>query len=123
MNNIIVLVTPEYLEEQSIPEKNQYTFAYHIRIENHGEETAQLVSRHWVITDGNAHVKEIQGPGVVGEQPLISPGSAHEYTSGVTLDTQVGTMEGSYQMVNNSSGEHFDAPIPAFLLSVPGAIH
>lgn len=122
MNNITVSVTPEYLEEQSLPEKNQYTFAYHIRIENHGDETARLLSRRWVITDGNAQVKEVQGPGVVGEQPLIGPGKSYEYTSGVTLETQVGTMEGSYQMVTNAE-ESFDAPIPPFRLSVPGAVH
>jgi ApaG protein len=122
MNNISILVTPEYLEEQSLPEKNQYTFAYHIRIENHGQEPAKLLSRHWIITDGNAQVKEIQGPGVVGEQPLIDPGKSYEYTSGVTLETQVGTMEGSYQMVSNTE-EQFDAPIPPFRLSVPGVVH
>lgn len=122
MNKIIVQVTPEYLADQSIPEKDQYTFAYHIRIENCGDETARLISRHWIITDGNAHVKEVQGPGVVGEQPLIAPGKSYEYTSGVTLDTQVGTMEGSYQMVANT-GDQFDAPISPFRLSVPGAVH
>ncbi len=122
MTHIVVVVTPGYLPEQSDPANGTYAFAYHVSIENHGDEAAQLISRHWLITDGNAHTKEVRGPGVVGEQPVITPGQAHRYTSGVTLDTTVGTMEGSYQMVLGS-GEAFDVPIPAFLLSVPGAVH
>lgn len=122
MSQVIVIVTPEYLHAQSNPSKSQYTFAYHIRIENHGDQAAQLISRHWIITDGNAHVKEVQGQGVIGKQPLIAPGKVHQYSSGVTLDTEVGTMEGSYQMVSND-GEAFNVSIPAFLLSIPGAIH
>lgn len=122
MSQVVIVVTPEYLRAQSDPDKSQYSFAYHIRIENHGDQAAQLISRHWIITDGNAHVKEIQGQGVVGEQPMIAPGQSHQYSSGVTLDTKVGTMEGSYQMVDDA-GEEFDVPIPTFLLSVPGAIH
>ena len=115
MSEVVVTVTPEYLRAQSNPDKGQYSFAYHIRIENHGDQAAQLISRHWIITDGNAHVKEVQGAGVVGEQPMIAPGQSHQYS-------RVGTMEGSYQMVDDS-GEEFDVPIPTFLLSVPGAIH
>ncbi len=122
MSDIIVTVTPNYLPEQSNPKKNQYSFTYHVSIANNGNHPAQLISRRWIITDGNAHVKEVQGDGVVGEQPFIAPGKAHHYSSGVTLETQVGTMEGSYQMVSNS-GEEFDVTIPTFLLSVPGAIH
>jgi ApaG protein len=122
MTHIVVVVTPGYLPEQSDPANSSYAFAYHVSIENQGDEVAQLISRHWLITDGNAHTKEVQGPGVVGEQPVIAPGQAHRYTSGVTLDTTVGTMEGSYQMALDS-GETFDVPIPAFLLSVPGSVH
>ena len=122
MSDIIVVVTPNYLPKQSNPDKSEYSFVYHISIENNGDQPARLISRHWIITDGNAHVKEVQGAGVVGEQPLIAPGKSHQYTSGVTLETEVGTMEGSYQMVNDT-GEEFDVPIPTFLLSVPGAIH
>ncbi len=122
MSQIDVVVTPSYLPERSDPAKSQYAFAYHISIENHGDDTAQLLNRRWVITDGNAHVKEVEGPGVVGEQPIISPGESYQYTSGVTLDTKVGTMEGSYQMISESD-ELFEVPIPAFLLSVPGAVH
>jgi ApaG protein len=122
MTHIVVVVTPGYLPEHSDPANDSYSFAYHVSIENHGDKTAQLISRHWLITDGNSHTKEVRGPGVVGEQPVITPGQAHRYTSGVTLDTTVGTMEGSYQMVLDS-GETFDVPIPAFLLSVPGAVH
>lgn len=122
MNRIVVEVTPEYLPGQSEPDNNKFTFAYHIAIRNLGDTTAQLISRHWVITDGNAKVKEVQGPGVVGEKPLIAPGQSFRYSSGVVLDTEVGTMEGSYQMVSDH-GETFDAQIPAFLLSVPGTVH
>ena len=122
MKHIEVVVTTSYLPERSDPSKSQYAFAYHISIENHDESPAQLLNRRWVITDGNAHVKEVQGEGVVGEQPVISPGESYQYTSGVTLDTKVGTMEGSYQMMSESD-ELFDVPIPAFLLSVPGAVH
>lgn len=122
MNNIVVIVTPTYLPERSDPEKRQYAFAYHISIENRGDTAAQLLHRHWVITDGNSHVKEVHGPGVVGEQPVIKPGSSHQYTSGVTLETEVGTMEGHYQMIDDQD-EAFDVPIPAFLLSVPGTVH
>jgi ApaG protein len=122
MNRIVVEVTPEYLPAQSEPDNHQFTFAYHIAIRNLGDTAAQLISRHWVITDGNAKVKEIQGAGVVGEKPLIAPGQSFRYSSGVVLDTEVGTMEGCYQMVSDH-GETFDAPIPAFLLSVPGTVH
>ena len=122
MNRIVVEVTPEYLPGQSEPDNNKFTFAYHIAIRNLGDTPAQLISRHWVITDGNAKIKEVQGPGVVGEKPLIAPGQSFRYSSGVVLDTEVGTMEGSYQMVSDQ-GETFDAKIPAFLLSVPGRVH
>ena len=122
MNHIVVLVTTEYLPRQSEPEQGKYAFAYHIRIENHGSEAAKLLSRHWIITDGNSRVKEVRGPGVVGETPRIEPGDHYEYSSSAILETEAGTMEGSYQMVNDS-GESFTADIPPFLLAVPGAIH
>ncbi|MFT7300244.1 MAG: ApaG protein [Porticoccus sp.] len=122
MNHIIVMVTPRYLPEQSDQANNTFAFAYHVSIENRGNETVQLMSRHWIITDGNSRTKEVKGPGVVGEQPMIDPGQSHHYTSGVTLNTTVGTMEGSYQMILDS-GEAFDVTIPAFLLSVPGSVH
>lgn len=122
MNHIVVLVTTEYLPRQSEPEQGKYAFAYHIRIENHGSEAAKLLSRHWIITDGNSRVKEVRGPGVVGETPRIEPGDHYEYSSSAILETEAGTMEGSYQMVNDN-GESFTADIPPFLLAVPGAIH
>lgn len=122
MNHIVVQVTTEYLPRQSEPEKGQYAFTYHIRIENHGDEAARLLSRHWIITDGNSRIKEVRGPGVVGQTPRIEPGEHHHYSSGVVLDTEVGTMEGSYQMISDS-GETFDAIITPFLLAVPGAVH
>ncbi|TNE93052.1 Co2+/Mg2+ efflux protein ApaG [Porticoccus sp.] len=122
MNHIVVLVTTEYLPRQSEPGQGKYAFAYHIRIENHGTEAAKLLSRHWFITDGNSRVKEVRGPGVVGETPRINPGDHYEYSSSAILETEAGTMEGSYQMITDS-GEMFDADIPPFLLAVPGAIH
>jgi len=121
-NPIVVHVATQYLSDQSEPKNSKHAFAYHITIENQGVETAQLISRKWLITDANQARKEVQGMGVIGEQPIIPPGKKYQYTSGVVLDTEVGTMEGHYQMVSES-GEEFDAPIPAFLLAVPGAIH
>lgn len=122
MNQISVTVRPEYLADQSDAEQGHYAFAYHITIENTGDIPAQLISRHWVITDGNGDKKEVQGPGVVGKQPVITPGEAFTYTSGVVFHTEVGTMEGSYQMIDDD-GHSFDAIISPFLLSAPGAIH
>ena len=97
-------------------------FAYTITIRNIGAMPAQLLSRHWIITDGNNHVQEVRGPGVVGEQPLLAPGEQFEYTSGTALATPVGTMRGTYQMVAED-GTHFDAEIPEFTLSVPRVLH
>jgi len=122
MNQIVVHVTVEYLPPQSDPEQGKHAFAYHIAIENRGDQAAQLLSRHWLITDGNARVREVRGPGVVGETPRIEPGETYRYSSGAVLDTEVGTMEGSYQMIGDD-GEAFDAIIPPFLLAAPGAIH
>lgn len=122
MNHISVLVTTEYLPRQSDPSLGKYAFAYHIRIANQGDQAARLLSRHWIITDGNSRVQEVRGPGVVGETPRIEPGETHQYSSSVVLDTEVGTMEGSYQMIGDN-GESFEAEVPPFLLAVPGAVH
>lgn len=120
--NIKVDVKTSYMQEHSDPEDNRYAFAYHITISNIGAIPAKLLSRHWIITDGNNNVEEVRGAGVVGEQPYLSPGSSFQYTSGAILKTPVGTMEGSYQMVADDN-KRFDAEIPVFLLSVPGVLH
>jgi len=119
---IKVSARPQYLSEQSEPARNRYVFAYTITIENAGSVPAQLVSRHWIITDAMGQVQEVRGEGVVGEQPLLAPGERFQYTSGAVLETPVGTMQGSYQMVA-SDGEHFDAEIPLFRLAVPNVLH
>ena len=119
---IVVSVETEYLSNQAQPEDGRYAFAYHITIENCGAEAAQLLSRHWVIVDANQERKEVKGMGVIGEQPLIAAGESYSYSSGVVLDTPVGTMEGSYQLVDKN-GDPFDAPIQPFLLSTPNAVH
>jgi ApaG protein len=111
-----------YLPEQSDPTKNQYVFAYTITITNTGTVTAQLISRHWFITDGEHRVQEVKGLGVVGQQPVLKPGEKFEYTSGASIPTPVGTMRGIYHMVGED-GRTFEAPIPAFTLSVPRTLH
>jgi ApaG protein len=115
-------VKTQYLREQSSPEDKRFAFAYTITISNTGDETVQLLSRHWLITDGNAKVQEVIGDGVIGEQPLIEPGHSFRYSSGTLLETAVGSMEGSYQMLS-ASGQNFDAPIACFSLSQPGSLH
>jgi ApaG protein len=117
-----VTVSPRFLPEQSDPEGEKYLFAYTIRIVNSGEIRAQLVSRHWIITDANQHVEEVRGPGVVGEQPQLAPGESFEYTSGCPLATPFGSMRGSYQCVADD-GTPFEVPIAEFLLSVPRTLH
>ncbi len=112
----------EYIPEQSSEEQERYVFAYTITITNTGSIAAQLISRHWVITDANNSVQEVRGLGVVGEQPLLKPGESFEYTSGSAIATPVGTMHGSYQMVAED-GTKFDAPIPEFTLSMPRVLH
>lgn len=107
-----------FLEDQSEPTANRYAFAYTITIANTGAVPAQLLSRHWLITDANGRVQEVHGDGVVGQQPLIEPGSAFQYTSGAVLETPLGSMSGSYQM-QATDGEQFKAPIPIFRLAVP----
>jgi ApaG protein len=120
--DIEVSVASRFLDEQSRPADNRYVFAYTIRIRNLGEISAQLLSRHWIITDGNGKVQEVTGDGVVGEQPLMRPGEDYEYTSGAVLETSVGTMRGSYRMVAED-GTLFDADIPQFTLSIPRTLH
>jgi ApaG protein len=119
---ISVSTRTQYLADQSDEEAGRYVFAYTITIRNTGRVAAQLISRHWVITDADSQVQEVRGLGVVGEQPLIKPGEAYEYTSGTAIATQVGTMRGAYQMVAED-GTRFDAAIPEFTLSVPRVLH
>jgi ApaG protein len=119
---ITVVPKASYVEDQSDPSKNQYVFAYTITVTNSGTVPAQLVSRHWVITDANNKIVEVKGLGVVGQQPLLKPGESFEYSSGTHLETAVGTMRGAYQMVAED-GKQFDAPIPPFTLSVPRILH
>ena len=121
-NPISIHVDTHYIPQQSSPDEQRYAFAYTITISNHGVEPVKLISRHWVITDGNAKVEEVRGDGVVGEQPTIKPGHSFRYTSGAILETEVGSMRGSYQMIGED-GIHFDAQIPAFTLAVPHALH
>ncbi|WP_434515188.1 Co2+/Mg2+ efflux protein ApaG [Dechloromonas sp. ARDL1] len=113
---------PQFIPEQSDPENDRYIFAYTITVKNIGEIPAQLVSRHWIITDANNEVQEVRGLGVVGKQPLLQPGESFQYTSGSSLTTPIGTMKGSYQMVAED-GTHFEAEIPEFVLAMPRALH
>jgi ApaG protein len=115
-------VATRYLDEQSEPDQDRYVFAYTVRIRNNGSVPAQLLGRHWIITDANGVVQEVTGEGVVGEQPWLRPGEDFSYTSGAVLQTHLGTMQGSYEMVADD-GTHFEAPIPAFTLSVPRTLH
>ena len=120
--DITVAVKSAYLAEQSDPARNHYVFAYTITITNTGTVAAQLVSRHWIITDAEQKIQEVKGLGVVGKQPLLQPGESFEYTSGTSLPSAVGTMRGSYQMVAED-GKTFDAEIPVFTLSMPRVLH
>lgn len=120
--SIRVEVVSEYAPERSQPALNQWFFLYTVRISNEGTETVQLLTRHWIITDGTGHVEEVRGPGVVGQQPVLSPGQSFEYTSGCPLGTPFGTMRGAYQMVTQD-GSEFDAEIAPFTLSEPYTIH
>ena len=121
-HNIRVEVDTRYIEEQSLPQQDRYVFAYTITISNEGDVPARLLTRHWLITDANGKVNEVRGEGVVGEQPYLKPGESFRYTSGTLLETPVGSMEGSYQMVADD-GEQFDAEIPPFTLSIPRTLH
>lgn len=119
---IRVSVETSYLPEQSDPGSERYVFSYTITIHNTGEEAAKLLRRHWIITDANGKVQEVRGDGVVGEQPHLAPGQGFRYSSGAILETPVGTMEGSYQMITDQ-GRNFDAPIAPFRLAMPGILH
>lgn len=119
---ITVGTTTQYLADQSDESADKYVFAYTITIRNSGNASAQLISRHWVITDARGQVQEVRGLGVVGAQPLLKAGESFEYTSGTSIATPVGTMRGSYQMVGED-GTRFEAPIPEFTLSVPRVLH
>jgi len=111
-----------FLADQSDPAQNKYVFTYTITITNTGDVAAQLLGRHWIITDADHKVQEVKGLGVVGQQPLLQPGESFEYTSGASIPTNVGTMHGTYQMLA-ADGKAFDAPIPLFTLSVPRTLH
>jgi len=119
---IRVEVEADYVPERSAPDRSQYFFSYNVRVSNVGTEAAQLVSRRWVITDGEGKVQVVEGPGVVGEQPLLAPGSSFEYTSFCPLPTPYGTMHGAYRMVSPGGGT-FDATIAPFTLAVPNSIN
>ena len=117
-----IAVNAHFLDDQSVPEEGRFVFAYTIQIRNQGKHPARLLGRHWLITDGNGRVREVVGEGVVGEQPWLRPGEGFEYTSGAVLETDIGTMRGSYDMLADD-GTRFAAPIPAFTLSIPRTLH
>ncbi len=119
---IKVEVVTEYLAEQSDVAASRFVFAYHISLRNVGNVPAQLISRHWIITDAEGDIQEVKGLGVVGHQPLLAPDQSFEYTSGCALTTAVGTMRGTYQMVAED-GTQFDAVIPEFVLAMPRVLH
>jgi ApaG protein len=121
-HKIRVDVDTSYLADQSDPKDRRYVFSYTITIRNEGSVPARLLTRHWIITDSNGKVQEVRGEGVVGEQPYLKPGQGFRYSSGAVLETPVGAMQGSYQMVSDE-GDHFDAPIAAFRLAMPGLLH
>jgi ApaG protein len=121
-HEIAVSAATQYLPDQSDESAGRYVFAYTITIRNAGQVAAQLISRHWIITDAQGLVQEVRGLGVVGAQPLLQPGESFEYTSGTSITTPVGTMRGSYQMLA-ADGSRFEAAIPEFTLSVPRVLH
>ena len=120
--DITVTTRTTYVPGQSDTERGRYVFAYTITLKNTGTVAAQLISRHWIITDANNQVQEVRGLGVVGEQPKLAPEQTFEYTSGTAIATPVGTMRGTYQMVGDD-GSEFEAPIPEFTLSIPRVLH
>lgn len=122
VHKILVSVETHYLEERSDPSEDRFVFAYTITITNRGTTGAQLLRRHWIVTDSDERVQDVRGDGVVGEQPHLKPGESYQYTSGTVLETPVGTMEGSYQMVADD-GTPFDAKIPLFVLSAKRTLH
>tara|TARA_B100000902_G_C27308877_1_gene917181 strand:- start:920 stop:1300 length:381 start_codon:yes stop_codon:yes gene_type:complete len=121
-DNIKVSVNTTYLQQESDPENNKYYFLYTVSIVNKGDVGAKLLSRHWVIEDANGKIQNVKGDGVVGDQPYINPGDEYQYTSGTVLETSLGVMKGSYQMINDLD-KHFNAEIPEFVLSIPRVIH
>ncbi len=120
-HKIRIDVETSYLGDQSDPREQRYVFAYTITIRNEGGQPATLLRRHWIITDANGGVKEVRGDGVVGEQPRLEPGQGFRYSSGAVLETPVGTMQGTYQMID-AAGEPFEAPVPMFRLAMPGIL-
>ena len=121
-HRIVVDVATAYVEEQSDPREKRFVFAYTITIKNEGEVPARLLTRHWIITDANGKVQEVRGEGVIGEQPHLKPGQGFRYSSGAVLETPVGAMQGSYQMLADD-GARFDAPVAPFSLAMPGVVH
>ena len=121
-SQIRIGVETNFISGQSDPERKRYVFAYTITIENIGSVAAQLLTRHWIITDASGQVQEVKGNGVVGEQPHLAPGDSFRYTSGAVLETPVGTMQGTYHMVTDE-GSRFEAPIAVFRLAVPNVLH
>lgn len=121
-HQIEIEVETEFIPAQSDPDANRFVFAYTITIRNLGDVAARLLTRHWMITDANGRVQEVNGEGVVGEQPYLAPGEGFRYSSGAMLETPVGTMEGKYHL-RADDGAEFDAPIPAFTLAVPNILH
>jgi len=120
--DIRVTVKTEYLPSESDEDSNRFVFAYTITVENHGSEAAKLLSRHWIITDAESRVQEVKGKGVIGEQPHLQQGESFSYTSGTMIETQVGSMQGSYQMIADD-GHKFEAIIAPFTLALPGILH
>ena len=121
-NKVLVEARPHYIEAQSLPEQNRFVFAYTITITNVGLVAARLMTRHWIITDANGKVQEVNGEGVVGEHPYLQPGDSFRYTSAAMIETPVGVMQGQYRM-QSDLGESFSAPIPRFTLSIPRILH
>lgn len=117
-----VKVTTRYIPDHSEPDEQRFVFAYDIIVHNEGDEPVQLLTRHWIITDGDGKTQEVRGEGVVGEQPVIPPGTEYRYTSGALLNTEVGSMQGSFGM-QTEDGVEFNAPIAPFTLAQPGALH
>ena len=120
--NVSVKAVTDYINDQSLPEEGRYVFAYTITVTNNGLIAATLLRRHWLITDANCKVQEVRGEGVIGEKPRILPGESYQYTSAAVLETPVGCMQGSYEMMADD-GVEFDAPIPVFNLSTPNTLH
>ncbi len=122
MSAIDITVDTQYVEDDSRPAEGRYVFAYTITISNGTETPARLLNRHWIIADGNGEEHEVKGPGVIGEQPRLEPGQSFRYTSGAVLETEVGSMRGTYEF-EDDRGRLFDVPIPTFGLSRPNAVH